>query len=168
VMAANGTIGLEIVEDLGEIDAVLVPIGGGGLVTGIGSAVKRLSPRARVYTVEPETAAPLAASLPAGEPCEVDYQASFVDGAGSRSVLPRMWPFLREIVDEPLIVSLEETAAAVRLLAQRARVVAEGAGALALAAALAGRAGSGRLVCVVSGGNIDAAVLARIIRGETP
>src|SRR5206468_4131705 len=125
---------------------------------------KRLSPRTRVYTVEPETAAPLAASLPVGEPREVDYQPSFVDGAGSRSVLPRMWPLLQEIVDEALIVSLEETAAAVRLLAQRARVVAEGAGALALAAAVAGRAGSGRLVCVVSGGNIDSGVLSRILR----
>jgi threonine dehydratase len=168
VMAGNGTIGLEIVEDLADVDAVVVPIGGGGLVTGIGSAVKRLSPTTRVYTVEPETAAPLAASLPAGEPRDVDYQSSFVDGAGSRSVLPRMWPHLREIVDEALSVSLDEIAAAVRVLAQRARVVAEGAGALALAAALAGRTGSGRVVCVVSGGNIDSSVLAVILRGETP
>jgi threonine dehydratase len=168
VMVGNGTIGLEIVEDLPEPDAVVVPLGGGGLVSGIGSALKQLSPRTRIYTVEPETAAPLAASLAAGEPREVEYQPSFVDGAGARLVLTPMWPRLQEIVDEALVATLDETAAAVRLLAERARVVAEGAGALALAAALAGRAGTGRVVCIVSGGNIDAGKLATILRGETP
>ena len=168
VMAGNGTIGLEILEDLPEPDTVVVPLGGGGLVTGIGSAVKQLSPRVRVCTVEPATAAPLAASLAAGSPQEVDYRPSFVDGSGARLVLPPMWPRLQEIVDEALVASLEETAAAVRLLAQRARVVAEGAGALAVAAAIAGRAGTGRVVCVVSGGNIDSAVLAEILNGRTP
>jgi len=168
VMVGNGTIGLEILEDLPEPDAVLVPVGGGGLVTGIGSAVKQLSPRTRVYTVEPDTAAPLAASLAAGDPCAVEYQPSFVDGAGGRLVLPPMWPLLQEIVDQGFVASLDETAAAVRLLAERASVVAEGAGALAVAAALAGRAGAGRIVCVVSGGNIDASTLAAVLSGRTP
>ena len=168
VMAGNGTIGLEILEDLPEPDAVLVPVGGGGLVTGIGSAVKQLSPRTRVYTIEPETAAPLAASLAAGEPRTVEYLPSFVDGAGGRLVLQRMWPLLQEIVDQAFVASLDETAAAVRLLAERASVVAEGAGALAVAAALAGRAGTGRIACVVSGGNIDASTLAAVLSGRTP
>jgi len=168
VMAGNGTIGLELLEDLPEPDVVVVPFGGGGLVTGIGSAVRQLAPGARVVAVEPETAGPLAVSLAAGSPHEIDYQASFVDGAGARLVLPRMWPLVREVVDEALVVSLEETAAAVRLLAERARVVAEGAGALAVAAALSGTVGSGRIVCIVSGGNIDASVLAQILAGETP
>ena len=168
VMAGNGTIGLEIAEDLPRPDAVVVPLGGGGLVTGIGSALKQLSPRTRIYTVEPETAAPLAASLRFGEPHEVAYRPSFVDGAGGRLVLGPMWPRLQEIVDETLVVTLDETAAAVRQLAERARVVAEGAGGLALAAALAGRAGAGTVVCIVSGGNIDSDKLAAILRGETP
>jgi len=168
VMAGNGTIGLEIVEDLPEPDAVVVPLGGGGLVTGIGSALKQLSPRTRICTVEPETAAPLSASRAAGEPRQVEYQPSFVDGAGGRLVLAPMWPRLQEIVDEALVVTLDETAAAVRLLAERARVVAEGAGALALAAALSGRAGTGRGVCIVSGGNIDSDKLAAILEGQTP
>ena len=168
VMAGNGTIGLEVLEDLPEPDVVVVPFGGGGLVTGIGSAVKQLAPRARIVTVEPETAGPLAVSLAAGSPCEIDYRPSFVDGAGGRLVLSRMWPLLREIVDEALVASLEETAAAVGLLAERARVVAEGAGALAVAVALSGRGGAGRVVCIVSGGNIDSALLARILAGETP
>ena len=168
VMVGNGTIGLEIVDDLPEPDAVVVPFGGGGLVTGIGSALRQLSRRTRIYTVEPETAAPLAASLAAGRPREVDYRPSFVDGAGARLVLPPMWPRVQEVVDEALVVTLQETAEAVRLLAERARVVAEGAGALALAAALAGRAGPGRVVCVVSGGNIDSDKLAAILEGQTP
>jgi threonine dehydratase len=168
VMAGNGTIGLEILEDLPEPDAVLVPVGGGGLVTGIGSAVKQLSPRTRVYTVEPDTAAPLAASLAAGEPRTVEYRPSFVDGAGGRLVLPPMWPLLQEIVDQGFVASLDDTAAAVRLLAERASVVAEGAGALAVAAALEGCAGAERIVCVVSGGNIDASRLAAVLSGRTP
>src|SRR5262249_46239367 len=169
VMAGNGTIGLELVEDLPELDAVVVPVGGGGLVTGIASAVKALRPGVRVVTAEPETAAPLAASLAAGAPQDApSFAPSFVDGAGGRSVLRPMWPHLVELVDEGAAVPLDEVAAAVRLLAERARVVAEGAGALALAAALAGRAGGGTVVCIVSGGNIDAAKLGRILGGETP
>lgn len=166
VMAGNGTIGLELLEDLPDLDAVLVPFGGGGLSVGIASAVKALRPEAKVYPVEPESAAPLAASLDAGEPQEVEYVPSFVDGAGARTVLDPMWPLVREAVDGSFTASLEETAAAVRLLAERASVVAEGAGALGVAAVLAGRAGPGKIVCIVSGGNIDSALLARILDGS--
>jgi len=168
VMAGNGTIGLELLDDLPDPDAVLVPFGGGGLSVGIASAVKQLRPETRVYAVEPETRAPLTASLATGEPQQVEYTPSFVDGSGSPAVLAPMWPRVREALDGAFAVSIDETAAAVRLLAERARVVAEGAGALGLAAALAGHAGSGKLVCIVSGGNIDASRLATILRGETP
>jgi threonine dehydratase len=170
VMAGNGTIGLELVEDLKDFDAVVIPWGGGGLTTGIASAVKALRPGTRVITAEPETAAPLSASLKAGEPTAVDFEPSFVDGAGGRALLPTMWDYARELVDEAYALPLASVASAVRLLASRAHVVAEGAGALALAAALK-RRGLGtedRVVCIVSGGNIDAAVLARIVAGETP
>jgi threonine dehydratase len=165
VMAGNGTIGLELCEDLADFDTVIVPWGGGGLTTGIASAVKALRPDVRVVTAEPETAAPLAAALAAGAPTEIDHRISFVDGAGGRALLPTMWDRARELVDEAVAVPLDDVAEAIRLLAARARVVAEGAGALALAAA---REREGTTVCIVSGGNIDAAVLARILAGETP
>ena len=168
VMAGNGTIGLELVEDLDGIDTVLVPWGGGGLTTGIASALRALSPKTRVFACEPETGAPLAASLAAGEPVEVDYTPSFVDGAGSKALLPPMWERARPLLAGAFTLTLDETAAAVRLLAERARVVAEGAGALSVAAAMSGRAGGGRIVCVVSGGNIDAYRLAAILEGHTP
>jgi threonine dehydratase len=168
VMAGNGTIGLELVEDLEAIDTVLVPWGGGGLTTGIASALSALSPRTRVLACEPETGAPVAAALAAGEPVPVDYRASFVDGAGSRALLPPVWERARPLLAGSVVLSLDETAAAVRLLAERAHVVAEGAGALAVAAALSGRAGAGRIVCIVSGGNIDASRLAAILEGRTP
>jgi threonine dehydratase len=167
VMAGNGTIGLEIAEEL-EPDAVVVPVGGGGLLSGVASALKVVSPRARIVAVEPETAAPLAASLAVGEPTEVAYRPSFVDGAGGRSILPGMWPLLEELVSAAATVSMEETANAMRVLLERASVVSEGAGALATAAALAGTAGSGRVVCIVSGGNVDLPVLARIANGDVP
>jgi threonine dehydratase len=167
VMAGNGTIGLELLEDLPEPDAVLVPFGGGGLSTGIASAVKALRPQTRVYAVEPETGAPLTAALAAGEPQPIDFVPSFVDGAGGPALLPAMWPLVRRLLDGAFSVSLDETAEAVRVLARRARVVAEGAGALALAAALGGRV-EGTVVCVVSGGNIDASKLATILAGNTP
>jgi threonine dehydratase len=130
--------------------------------------VKALRPSVRVVTAEPETAAPFAASLAAGAPAEIDYTPSFVDGAGGRAVLPAMWEHARALVDSAVSVPLGDVAAAIRLLASRARIVAEGAGALAAAAALRGAAGEGRVVCIVSGGNIDAAVLARVLAGETP
>ena len=168
VMAGNGTIGLEIVEDLPDVGAVVVPMGGGALFIGIATAVKALRPEAHLYTVEPDTAAPLAASLPLGEPQEVEYKPSFVDGAGAPWLLPEWWPTLRELADGALVVSLDEAAGAIRLLAERVRVIAEGAGALAPAAALSGRAGGGKIACIVSGGNIDFSVLTRILAGETP
>jgi threonine dehydratase len=168
VMAGNGTIGLELVEDLDEIDTVLVPWGGGGLTTGIASALQALSPRTRVFACEPATGAPLAASLAAGEPVEVDYTPSFVDGSGGKSLLPPMWERARPLLAGAITLTLDETAAAVRLLAERTRVIAEGAGALSVAAAMSGRAGGGRIVCVVSGGNIDSSRLAAILEGRTP
>ncbi len=169
VMAGNGTIGLELLEDLPDPDLVLVPYGGGGLVSGIGSVLKARRPEARVIAVEPETGAGLNGALAAGRPVTVEYTPSFVDGSGSRGVLESMWPTVRGIIDGAVTVSVAETAQAVRLLAERARVVSEGAGALALAAALSGRAGEGRkVVCIVSGGNIDSDKLAACLRGETP
>ncbi len=168
VMAGNGTIGLEILEDLPDVDAVIIPWGGGGLTTGIASAVKALRPGVGIFAVEPETAAPLNATLAAGSPQEVVYRPSFVDGAGSRALLPRMWEAARGLIDGAREVSLDETSSAVRLLVERTRVVAEGAGALAAAAALSGTVPGRKLVCVVSGGNLDAATLAAILAGETP
>ena len=168
VMAGNGVIGLELTEQLDEIDAVLVPGGGGGLTTGIASALAGVSPQTRVIACEPETGAPLAASLAAGHPVAVDYVPSFVDGAGSKALLPAMWDRARSLVAAAIPVPLADVAAGVRLLAARAHVVAEGAGALALAAALEGHGGTGRVVCVVSGGNIDPARLATILAGRVP
>jgi threonine dehydratase len=168
VMAGNGTIGLELLEDLPDVDTVLVPYGGGGLVSGIASAVKAIRPGVTFYVCEPATGAAAGAAFGAGEPAEVEYTPSFVDGAGSRRVLDSMWPRVRELVDGAFAVTLDEAAAAVRLLAERVRVIAEGAGALAPAVALSGRAGVGRIACIVSGGNIDFPVLTRILAGETP
>ncbi len=167
VMAGNGTIGLEILEDLPGPDAVVIPYGGGGLTVGIASAIKALRPETKVFTAEPETGAALAAAMAAGHPVDVDYSASFVDGSGSRRVLDSMWSLVSPLVDGALTVSIAEVAAAVRLLAERTRVIAEGAGALALAAALSGRAGSGTVVCIVSGGNINLGKLAEILTGAT-
>jgi threonine dehydratase len=163
VMAGNGTIGLEILEDLPHVDTVVIPVGGGGLTVGIASAIKALKPDTKIVTAEPETGAALHAALAAGEPVDVEYQPSFVDGSGSRRVLDQMWPRLTEVVDEAVAVPIPEAERAVRVLAERIRVIAEGAGALATAAALAGRAGSGKVVCVVSGGNIDLNKLAEIV-----
>ncbi len=167
VIAGNGTIGLEILEDLPDVDTVLVPWGGGGLSCGIAAALRVLRPEARVFAAEIETAAPLAPSLAAGRPVGVEYRASFVDGIGAKSLLPEMWPMAREILAGSFVVSLEETTAAMGMRVSRARVVAEGAGAVPVAAALSGRAGRGRIVCVVSGGNIDREKLAEIL-AETP
>ena len=168
VVAGNGTIGLEILEDLPDLDAVLVPWGGGGLSCGIASALHGTGSTASVFACEVETAAPLTASLAAGRPTSVDYTASFVDGIGARSVLPELWNLASTLIAGSLVVSLAETAAAIRHLAARARIVAEGAGAAPVAAALSlERAPVGKIVCVVSGGNIDASVLARILGGAS-
>jgi threonine dehydratase len=168
VMAGNGTIGLEILEDLPDPDAVLVPWGGGGLMVGIASAVKAQRPETKFFGVEIETAAPLNETFAAGSLQEVEYQQSFVDGAGSKALLPKMWALGEPLLDGAYRVSLDETAAAIRLMAERARIIAEGAGALATAAALSGRAGEGKIVCIVSGGNIDFSKLSVILGGETP
>jgi len=160
VMAGNGTIGLELAEDAPEFDTVIIPWGGGGLTTGIASAVKALRPQVRVVTAEPETGAPLAAAFAAGEPSEIEFRPSWVDGAGGRALLPGMWERAQELVDEAVAAPLADVERAVRLLATRAHVVAEGAGALALAAALKR---DDRCVCIVSGGNIDLDVYAGIL-----
>lgn len=168
VIAGNGTIGLEIAEDMPDADAVVIPFGGGGLSCGIASALRAAGSNAPVYAAEVSTAAPFAASLAAGEPVVAPYTASFVDGIGSKGVLPEMWPMARELLAGSLVSSPDEIAAAIRLLVERVRVVAEGAGAAPVAAALAGKAGKGRVVCVVSGGNIDSSKLALILEGKTP
>jgi threonine dehydratase len=168
VMAGNGTIGLELVEDLDAFDAVVVPYGGGGLSCGVASALRALRPEVRVHAAEVDTGAPLAASLEAGEPVRVEYRRSFVDGIGGPTVLPEMLELSQELLDGSIVVGVDEAADGVRLLAERARVVAEGAAGAGVAAALSGRAGGGRIVCIASGGNIDPDVLARILRGETP
>lgn len=168
VVAGNATIGAEILEDLDDIDAVVVPFGGGGLLSGIGSVMRRLKPKARMLAVEAETARPAAAALKDGHPVKVTHSPSFVDGIGSGMVLEEMWPLIRENVDAALCVSLAEIADAIRLLTLKHRVIAEGAGAASVAAAMSGRAGKGNIVCIVSGGNIDAAKLAAIVCGQQP
>jgi threonine dehydratase len=182
VMAGNGTIGLEILEQLPDVDLVLVPFGGGGLSCGIAAALRELRPAAAVHACELSSAAPLAASLAAAAPRSVDYQPSFVDGIGSKAVLPEMWPIASRLLAGSRVVSIAAVAAAVRLLAERHRVIAEGAGAASVAAAMAlavgpapagGNAGIAgiagkKIVCVVSGGNIDAAKLATILAGGVP
>jgi threonine dehydratase len=165
MIAGDGTIGLELVQELADLAAVVVPFGGGGLSSGIACAVKALRPEVRVYAAEVEGAAPLAAALEAGRPVEIGRRPSFVDGIGSGSVLPAMWPLVSSVLDGSIVVSLEDVQAAMRLLATRARVVAEGAGAAAVAAALTGRAGEGPVAAVVSGGNIDSAAFAGIVGG---
>jgi threonine dehydratase len=168
VIAGNGTIGLEILDDLPDVSAVVVPYGGGGLSCGIATAIRALAPGVKIFASEVDTAAPLAASLAAGRPLQVDYAPSFVDGIGSKGVLEEMWPLASRLLDGSCVVSLAETAAAVKLLVERNRVVAEGAGATSVAAARSGKAGAGKIVCVVSGGNIDAKKLATILMGDVP
>jgi threonine dehydratase len=165
VMAGNGVIGVEILEDLPDVDSVVIPWGGGGLTCGIASAVRAKKPACKLYAAEVATAAPLSASLSAGTVQVVDYQPSFVDGIGSKTVLPQMLDRARKLIDGALVAGLAEVAAAVRLLAERNRVIAEGAGACPVACALTGRAGGGKIVCVVSGGNIDTMKLCTILGG---
>jgi threonine dehydratase len=168
VMAGNGTIGLEILEDVPDVNAVLVPYGGGGLSCGIATAIRSIRPEVRVYACEVDTAAPLAAAFAAGGPVQVPRTPSFVDGIGSPSVLPEMWAPASRLLAGSLVVSLPEVASAIRQLAEHAAIVAEGAGGAAVAAGLKGLAGPGRYVAVVSGGNIDPEVLATILSGQVP
>jgi len=163
-IAGHATMGLEILEDAPDVATVIAGIGGGGLITGVGSAIKALKPEVQVWGAEPETAAPAALSFSMGSPQVFkEWTASFVDGAGGKSLFPRMWERMKPVVDGHIVVSLEETKRAMRLMAEKARIIAEGAGALPLAAALTGKAGQGPIVAIVSGGNIDLKKFCEII-----
>jgi threonine dehydratase len=165
VMTGNGTIGLEILEDLPDADAVVIPWGGGGLTCGIASVIRELKPACRIFAAEVSTAAPLIASWKAGSPQTIVPQRSFVDGVGGKSVFPQMFERAQRLIDGSLVAEVEEVASALRLMAERNRIIAEGAGATPVACALAGRAGAGKVVCVISGGNIDTARLIEILQG---
>ncbi|MEP6602907.1 MAG: threonine/serine dehydratase [Spartobacteria bacterium] len=167
-VAGHGTMGLEILEDAPDAVAVIASIGGGGLIVGVGSAIKALQPRIKIFGVEPETAAPAALSFAKGSPQEFpNWQTSFVDGAGGRSVFPRMWERMKPIVDDYFVVTLDETKKAMRLMAEKARIISEGAGAMPLAAVLSGKIDKvkGPIVCIVSGGNIDMKKFGELIAG---
>ncbi len=166
-IAGHGTMGLEIFEDAPDTEAIITAIGGGGLIVGVASAIKALKPEVKVFGAEPETAAPAALSFEKGSPQVFkDWKASFVDGAGGQSMFPRMWERMKPVVDGYIVVTLEETKKAMRLMAEKARVIAEGAGALSLAAALTGKAGKGPIVAVVSGGNIDLSKFSELLGFE--
>lgn len=166
VMAGNGTIALEIIEDLPDVAAIMIPWGGGGLACGIAAAMRALKPTCRLYAAEVATGAPLAASFAVGSPQVVDYQPSFVDGIGSKTVFPQMLERAQSMLDGVLVAELAEVAAALRLMAERNRIIAEGAGACPVACALTGKAGQGKIVCIVSGGNIDLSKLCALLTDE--
>jgi threonine dehydratase len=168
MMAGNGTAGLEILEDLPDVESVVVPFGGGGLFTGIATAIKAKKSSVRMYASEVRTAAPLSKSLAARRPVEIRREPSFVDGIGGGNVAPDVWKLVRPLISDSIVVELADVASAIKLLLERNRVVAEGAGASSLAAALTGRAGSGRVVCVISGGNIDLSKLIMAAEGQVP
>jgi threonine dehydratase len=168
VIAGNATIGAEIIEDQPNFDAVVVPFGGGGLVSGIGSVMRRLKPQARMIVAESEAAQPAAAALASGRPVRVSHMQSFVDGMGSTTVLEEMWPLVRETVDQAACASFAEITEAIRHLAGRHHVITEAAGAASVAVAMTGRAGNGNIICIVSGGNIDASKLGAILNGQRP
>lgn len=168
MIAGNGTAGLEILEDLPDVDAIIVPFGGGGLFAGIASAVKARKSEVRMFASEVETAAPLSESLAAGRPVEIKRNPSFVDGIGGGNILDDIWRLVKPLISDSIAVGLGEVASAIKILAERNRVVAEGAGASSLAAALTGKAGSGKVVCVISGGNIDASKLIKVLEGAIP
>jgi threonine dehydratase len=169
VLSGNGTIGLEIIEDVPDVDAVVIPYGSGAVATGVAAVVKELRPSVKTYAVEPETACPFALSRKAGRPVAADFTPSFVDGCGGKSVLEPIFDIAREVLDEGLAIPLDEAAKAIRLVAERNRVICEGAGACPVAAALAGRCkGARKIVCVVSGGGLDNAKLSQILNGEDP
>jgi threonine dehydratase len=166
-IAGHGTMGLEILEDAPDTKAIIGGIGGGGLVVGVAAAVKALRPDIKIFGAEPETAAPVALSFEKGSPQKFDaWQASFVDGAGGQSAFPRMWERMKGLIDGSIVVSLDETKRAMRMMAEKARIVSEGAGALPLAAALTGKAGAGPIVAIVSGGNIDLKKFAEIVASD--
>ena len=168
VMAGNATIGVEIIEDLPDVDAVVVPYGGGGLACSIGSAVRTLRPETRLYAAEVDTTAPVAASFIADGPSQVEQTTSWVSGIGLPFVFEDIWPLVKELLDGSLVSSLAEVASAIKLMAEHNHVIAEGAGAAPVAAALAGRAGAGRVACVITGGNIDTEKVVKILEGGLP
>lgn len=168
VMAGNGTIAMEILEDLPDVDTVITPFGLGGLSCGIGSALRNAKPETLFFACETEAAAPLAASMSAGKQVNVEYNPSFVDAMGAPMLLPEMWPLAQMLLDGVIVSSLAEIASSIKLLAERNKIIVEGAGATSIAAALSGKAGSGKIVCVVSGGNIDTDKLMTILSGNLP
>ena len=168
VRAGHGTIGLEILEQLPDVEAIIIPYGGGGLSCGIAPGLRALKPDTKLYACEVETGAPLAASLAAGKPVEIDHTPSFVDGISAPFLFPGMWELASQLLDGSLVVGLEEVVSAIKILAERNCIIVEGAGATSVAAALTGKAGSGKVVCVVSGGNIDKSIFVRIIQGKMP
>ncbi len=168
VIAGNGTIGLEILEDLPEVDAVIVPYGGGGLISGIASSINALKPGTKIYASETSTAAPLFSSLQEGSPQKINYIPSFIDGIGSAGILTEMWALVSSLVSASIVISPEEIAKAIKWLILRNRVIAEGAGGSSVAAALTGKAGHGKIVCVISGGNIDAEKIVKILNDQVP
>src|ERR1700704_2672573 len=166
-IAGHGTMGLEILEDAPDTKAIIASIGGGGLITGVASAIKAIKPEIKIFGAEPETAAPAALSFEKGSPqIFKSWKASFVDGAGGQSVFPRMWERMKPLVDDYIVVTLEETKNAMRMMAEKARIISEGAGALPLAAALTGKAGEGPIVAIVSGGNIDLKKFAELVAAD--
>ena len=168
VIAGNGTVGLEILEDLPDVDAIVVPYGGGGLSAGIASAAKAKHPAVKIYASEVETASPLSQSLKAGRALNIDYQSSFVDGIGSGGILSEMWEMVRHLLDGSIVVSLDAVSKAIKSMVERNRIIAEGAGGSSLAAALTGKAGHGKIVCIISGGNIDFDKLSVIMQDRVP
>ena len=168
VLCGNGTIGLEIVEDLPGVDVVLTPYGGGSMTCGVASAVKALRPQARIFAVEDENAAPVTAALAAGRIVEIETRSSFIKSIGGPSLVPQLWPVVRDLIDGAVTVSLEQVTDAMRLLFAKSKLVTEGAGAASLAAALASEHATGNVVCVISGGNIDATAYAQVLAGHTP
>jgi threonine dehydratase len=168
VRAGHGTIGLEIVEQLPDVEAVVIPYGGGGLSCGIAPGIRALKPDTKLYACEVETAAPLAASLAAGKPVEINHTPSFVDGIGAPFLFPGMWELASQLLDDSLVVGIDEVVSAIRLLAERNCIIVEGAGATSVAAGLTGKAGSGKVVCIISGGNIDKSKLVQILEGKVP
>jgi len=168
VMAGNAVIGLEILEDLPDVDTILVPWGGGGLCCGIASVVKALKPSVRVIAIEVSTGAPLKPSLQVGHPVEADFTPNFVDGIGNAFINSEMYELAQQLVDDVIVMTPDETAAAARLMIERNHVVPEGAGAIATAAAMSGKAGGGKIAALACGGNIDPKVLITILEGKTP
>ena len=168
VIAGNGTIGSEILDDLPDVETVFLPVGGGGLASGVGAAIRAVNPKVKIFAAESEASMPVTAAFKAGEPVEVEHRPSFIDGMGGRSVLAEMWPLLQTVLDGAVEVSLPEVANAVRILFQKHHLIAEGAGAAPVAAALKQPKSTGKTVCVISGGNLDPAVLCEIVRGIGP